>query len=495
MSVYIQPEIIIDGITFKLLNKYEDDNDYLIVNLISNNTDSFSCYRSNSELGMWRLCSRTDDPTGKSGQLYKGHELTNYDYVQTTLIHIILQIFINLNINDRNLYNGYISSSMYANCKINPANKIIINDPDRLQLIAPFNSEIQCGQTLHFDQSYEKILQEQSKLISEQFTYDEFIEISPYEYIFQEIIHVTGIICQVTLINKEDNSSRYYLSFLLCKLCKLTSTDLDDICNLDLHIMPISLIPINSHINEIGLYSAYVNAGAYICKFVDYHIQCTRDELRNNLCYLAYTYIGKRYLTIWPYINLINNGELTVTLAKINISYNVELEKIRQAEETEHRRDILKILARQRARELEKQQADESFLKKQNLRNLLKKTVNKVIAINRFKHTTIDRQSTIDRTTSFDLKSYINSAYNYISHIFTRSQSQSRGININTTNTKKRYKKKKTRRKRKVKTPMNKNDLNINQLSLYNGSKYNSKRNFSSKRSKTRIPSSTNKLS
>ena len=97
MSVYIQPEIIIDGITFKLLNKYEDDNDYLIVNLISNNTDSFSCYRSNSELGMWRLCSRTDDPTGKSGQLYKGHELTNYDYVQTTLIHIILQIFINLN--------------------------------------------------------------------------------------------------------------------------------------------------------------------------------------------------------------------------------------------------------------------------------------------------------------------------------------------------------------------------------------------------------------
>lgn len=168
------PSINIDGITFRLLNKYTQ-NGYLIVNLISNEIDFFSCYRSNSELGMWRLCSKSLD-----NKLYKGS-----DYVQTTLIHILLQIFINNHINK--IPEEY--NPTFANCILkNPEYKEIIDDPERIVKIEPFNSfhrHLECGQTLYKTHSYKTILEDFSKIIPKYFYFnvDTFLPLSNYSYI------------------------------------------------------------------------------------------------------------------------------------------------------------------------------------------------------------------------------------------------------------------------------------------------------------------------
>lgn len=194
-----------------------------------------------------------------------------------------------------------IPNVTYANCRLTSNDfKLLIDNPDRRILIEPFDTfETQCGETLDTGQSYELILQEYSDKVEEHFEYSNFMELSLYEYIFQEVIHVSGMICSVSLTSKTNNQIIHTLNFLVCKLCKISSTGLDDICNMDYHIMPILLIPSNSIINKLGLYSEYINAGAYICKLFDYHLQCTSDEIKRKLCYLAYTYIGKRYLRVW----------------------------------------------------------------------------------------------------------------------------------------------------------------------------------------------------
>ena len=95
--------ITIDGIQFILLNKCNDvsTGDTIVRIKSIDITDEeyiFSCYQSNSGVGLWRFCSEYNNEG--SIQKYKGNGTTyNYDYVQTTMIHLKLQIFINENIN------------------------------------------------------------------------------------------------------------------------------------------------------------------------------------------------------------------------------------------------------------------------------------------------------------------------------------------------------------------------------------------------------------
>ena len=300
------PSINIDGITFRLLNKYIQRDGYLIVNLISNEHDYFSCYRSNSELGMWRLCSKTI-----GGMLYKGSDLENYDYVQTTLIHILLQIFININI-------GNISSAdndTFANCILQITDyKRIIDAPERIASIYPFNqfhSHLACGQQLEKDQRYKTILDAFSKIISEHFKFivDTFLPLSNYSYTFERM-QVTGKICHVTLDGLQGQGT-IELYFLICKLCDIGGhyEAIRRVCDMKYHIMPIALIPSGTTINKLGLYTNYIIAGAYICKLFDYYRgnydQCDEIEKKTGICSDKYAYIGERYINVYPYNELI----------------------------------------------------------------------------------------------------------------------------------------------------------------------------------------------
>lgn len=249
-------QTIIDEITFRLLNKYISEDDYLIVNLISNETDSFSCYRSNSELGMWRLCSRTGN--GTHGHLYKGSG--SYDYVQTTLIHIQLQIFINNYIDQ--IHDEEITGKMYANCTLKKTEyKRIIDDPSRNVRIEPFfnfHQELLCGQHLEPNESFKTKLEKFSKTIPEYFNVTSFLNLSNYSYTFEESIQVTGKICQITLNGPQ---GPFVLYFLICKLCKIEGQYegfIDRVCDINFHTMPIALLPYETKINTLGLYTQYI---------------------------------------------------------------------------------------------------------------------------------------------------------------------------------------------------------------------------------------------
>ena len=81
---------IIHGITFTLLEKSEYNPRYKDVVRIQSYLDDHSnykfwVYRSNSEMGFWRFCSKET----QSDFFYKGR----IDYVQSTFIHLELQDF------------------------------------------------------------------------------------------------------------------------------------------------------------------------------------------------------------------------------------------------------------------------------------------------------------------------------------------------------------------------------------------------------------------
>jgi hypothetical protein len=85
---------------FKLIEKTQLSNGYIVVRIQSFTlflttviVSDFWVYRSNSELGFWRLCSSVE---GSPDKMYKGDpDIYNYDYIQTTFIHLTLQFFIN----------------------------------------------------------------------------------------------------------------------------------------------------------------------------------------------------------------------------------------------------------------------------------------------------------------------------------------------------------------------------------------------------------------
>jgi hypothetical protein len=80
----------IDDIRFTLIEKTTLSDGYIVVRIQSSNpitgeNADFWVYRSNSELGFWRLCSSVE---GNPTRLYKGNpDEFNYDYIQTTFIH------------------------------------------------------------------------------------------------------------------------------------------------------------------------------------------------------------------------------------------------------------------------------------------------------------------------------------------------------------------------------------------------------------------------
>ena len=78
--------IKIDSFLFQIIEKYNNVNDYYVIKIKNVTLDLFFyLYRSNSEGGIYRLCTydHIED------KLYKGE-----NYVTTTYVHIQLQIFI-----------------------------------------------------------------------------------------------------------------------------------------------------------------------------------------------------------------------------------------------------------------------------------------------------------------------------------------------------------------------------------------------------------------
>ena len=135
------PYIIINGIKFTLLEKLNIDNIVVISSELNSRTIQFKVYPSTSELGLWRLCL---NPTSNNYK-YKGDNKSKFDYIQTTLIHLDLQRFINDNLHKLSLKKIYVIAPCIEK---NVAIKQIIDDQSRIIWNhPPFNKyyDKQCG--------------------------------------------------------------------------------------------------------------------------------------------------------------------------------------------------------------------------------------------------------------------------------------------------------------------------------------------------------------
>ena len=228
----------INNIRFTLIEKTTLSDGYIVVRIQSNritgeNAD-FWVYRSNSELGFWRLCSSVE---GNPTRLYKGDpsiKYSNYDYIQTTLIHIRLQYYINLYFNDINEIKNIITSgieNIEKNEEIiknnntnvvahnllsyfdettnkwfvlsNPLSveyKTIVDDPERGIREEPFITtydQSECGEEVNLE-----ILTSFSKTFEDTFNAESDSPIKiieNYKYNFENIIVVSGNICCINL--------------------------------------------------------------------------------------------------------------------------------------------------------------------------------------------------------------------------------------------------------------------------------------------------------
>lgn len=337
-----KPTIMIDNKRFEIdrmihlirypqvvkINVYQDEE---LIN-------SFWTYRSNSELGLWRLCVTTAKSMFRHRSFYKGA----YDYIQSTLLHMELQRFINENIDtipidasmDGTVYNNLqrLSQNCVCNVDFTPQCKNeevvdVVDTRERRIVEEPFKElykldnkdGIGCG-LLPSDISYrqiEDILRNFSDIFRSLYDIvDIQLLVKEYLFTFVDIFHVKGDIYTIELQRKEmlpdSKTNRVLLFFMVAKLDIIGGSIIDDrlmenvtrICSKKYHVFPFFLTTPDVKINNYGLYDKYIPCGLYICKLFDYshpsHNQCSREEKELGMCNDTYSYIGNRYDELFP---------------------------------------------------------------------------------------------------------------------------------------------------------------------------------------------------
>ena len=337
------PHITIDNITFFLIrvvnNIHPRYTDILEIHSHEEGKAPFSfwVYRSNSELGFWRLCV-TKSPTFQNFLLYKG---TN-DYVQATFIHLELQKFINENIQyvpktTLDEYGKIDECVCYINTRhCNSSNQIAseqIDNPERVISEPPFSiingyddetknkDPVGCGRIPKgfTDAGVRAIMKEFSDNLSAEYKYTKksLIHVSSFTFNFETIMNSVGDIYCVKLNRKiplkDSQTNTVLIYFLKTKLDidpslianpskSLFTYNITKICSRDFHVFPFLITNGDARITNMGLYSKYIPSGIFICKLFDYYTygQCTLEETRSEKCTMMYSYIGKRYDDLFP---------------------------------------------------------------------------------------------------------------------------------------------------------------------------------------------------
>ena len=281
----------------------------------------FWCYRSHSELGIWRF--GTVNPENVR-EFYKGP-----DKVQTTLIHLELQQFINNNMRymvivetipftKANLIahnlTTFSNEPMFVDISRDPKYNVLINSTDRqTRKLEPFNTinkQITCGHKNFTDIT--KVLDQFSVNFKKSYTIVHTTNIIPnYSYTFEDIFTATGHIYETILAsNDKTTHPDVLLYFFRSHFTNISNPDnhlyphIDNICSKPYHIMPI-LLTTTRDINLLGVYEQYISAGIYICKELDKSASCKADENRDYRVTRDYTYIGYRYDNLFPYVDII----------------------------------------------------------------------------------------------------------------------------------------------------------------------------------------------
>lgn len=358
METLNQPEIVIDGIKFKLIAKLNrgqytiESNQYIMQynavhiqsTTIDNVTRDIMCYPSNSELGMWRLAIVTKEKSKL--MFYKSN-----DYVQSTLIHFDLQKHINkhysnlpnIDINDY-ICDDFVSKSGSRYTRLMKVEIRRNNDGTYIHYLLPSSKGAKYNMdmtTVYFDYymanritaskicpfitdnvpkcgenkenlGLNKFFNNIHNILSSAYTIEDTVTlyenrsdrtvIQNYNNQFSDTIYLEGNIMSIDM-NPVSNATTcgnkpLVLHYYECNLFGVQGVD-----NAQTQYMPILLTTKDNKINEYGLNSIYIYAGAYICKLFDYDGQCNKDK-QVIKCTDTYSFIGHRYRSIFPFSQL-----------------------------------------------------------------------------------------------------------------------------------------------------------------------------------------------
>lgn len=392
------PTIEFDGYIFQLWYKaiFSEFKDREMVRIRSITIEDpslfkdFFCYRSQSELGMWRLTSQAlplpgdpnyasrfdkfqypasliyPDGTPLSEEELRKKEYYYYgDYVQTSVIFIPLQCFINANIgvipvlnekDNANVFEDYerlhsgnvqIVTDVNVNGKLhkNPSPLSIVNnepvtnivlshsyeDPKNTKskpVITEYPAPPQQILSRERQQSYpffetlnrkfntitkfnDKKLIDFKKYMEpfeRYFSYVNVETLCEWKFKFENCIEFNGVMKKIQIRNNE-NDNIFYLYCVEGNLCPLDSSsrfksNIQQVCQINTVYAPVTLVPKDGNTcNIYGLYSKYVSAGRLIGKLFDYNINV---QLSNPLqCSKNYSFAGMNYGELFPF-NKIN---------------------------------------------------------------------------------------------------------------------------------------------------------------------------------------------
>jgi hypothetical protein len=320
--------IILDGITFLAINKWKNGRKQHI-NFTSTTPDASTkplcAYKSQSEVGTWRLFVMYD----RRGTYYKGAPsyvekfgVTVYgvDYVQQSFIHYDLQKYFNSVLDVLPEITGrypiiaevekYIPG--IGNDRVIQSIKDEIDDPSRMEKIEPFFSyfnkpESRCGFPLDTRENLLKLSEEVEaafpvvgipELVYENYTFiDNDLEMARYgPDIFTNKIMLTADIYKTKLGEVGDKQIILYFMIYSINTSVEGNNSIKPMKE-EYKLAPCFLTTSND-ITPFGLYSKYVLAGNYICKVLDYTIQCYR---KNKRCTRTYSFTGDMYDSIYPF--------------------------------------------------------------------------------------------------------------------------------------------------------------------------------------------------
>jgi hypothetical protein len=310
------PEIIIDEYLFKLIS-YDPLalGNRGIVEIMSrsiNPSDKksyyFFLYRSNSDLGFWRLCKEKIDKTLDKGPHYVLH----------TLVHIELQFFINKNLDKLLILDGeldcsydissskdeyYLVNEMMkkSSRKINPKLSRHTNNLD-----SNLNDKYGfCGTKVTTSQ-----VKNGSDYLENNYLVGNITKIGKYDYEFNNpqtefYVDLKSTMYSIVLTEKSNtnnNSSKnsdenlilYYLhissltldggilpdkihapiSFAPTLEESLQIKEIEKKKSINNIYLPIFLGPEINKVNVLGLYDKYIDMGGYVCKIIEYIRSC-----------------------------------------------------------------------------------------------------------------------------------------------------------------------------------------------------------------------------
>ena len=334
--------ITIDNFRFKIISKSElwdivnksvfsrknlsFSKDYLIVTLESEDTDGrITTFKMWKTSGLWRILNVVIHKN--SILLDKGSE----DYVQQTMIHCDLQLFVNRNIgNIRYTYDIYnatrivtLKQQLLAMIDTYESEVLSkeINDSKRIVRMNPFwdfQQKMACGETHKYSLNPREEIFKFSKILENSYDVGDNFCIGNYSESINKLtfhgslnkLHLNRNNEVVNhLVEKGPENVNIYYAYskfaatksnhIFTNRLRRTTNRIDK----EISIVPFLITPseLTENITRYGFYTQFIPAGVFVCKNFEYLEQVFKPELKYQI-EERFAYIGDRHdPTLFPF--------------------------------------------------------------------------------------------------------------------------------------------------------------------------------------------------